>query len=273
MIPRRFAILRPYLASFVHSRFPRPPLSEVLHWLIQPGKEQRAARFVTSKRAADGMLEIQFLGHPQPFYYPQSASWIDLCQTIDECLNPANWHHFLSPETPIGADDVVVDCGAAEGLFSFTVAQRAQRVFAIEPVPFWHGAMSRTFSQFDNVELLKVGVGHKTSVMHMTDDQVQSHVSARGNLEVQITTLDALFGDRDFAVSFIKADVEGFEFPMLLGAEAVIRKNRPKLSLTVYHNTNHPVEMMEFLKDIHGDYRFRTRGIAANGNPILLQAY
>jgi FkbM family methyltransferase len=273
MIPRRFATLRPYLASFIHPRFQRPPAGEVLHWFTQPSKERRAARFIAKHSEAGGFREIRFHGYPQPFYYPQTANWSDLCQTIDECFNPANWHHFLAQPTPVGPDDVVVDCGAAEGLFSFAVAGRVKRVFAIEPVPFWRPAMARTIGQFDNVELLQVGVGHKRSLMRMTDDEVQSHISAQGCLEVPITTLDALFAERDIAVSFIKADVEGFEFQMLLGAEELIRRNRPKISLTVYHDENHHVEMAAFLREIHGDYRFRTRGIAANGNPILLQAY
>lgn len=273
MIPRRFAVLRPYLASFIHPRFRRPPARELLYWLTQPGKQQRAAKFIANKQEVDGFWELRFHGLAQPFYCPASASWVDLCQTIDECFNPANWHHFLSQQTSIGPDDVVVDCGAAEGLFSFTIAARARRVYAVEPVPFWHAALARTFRSFDNVELVQAGVGHKSSSMHMTDDQVNSHISAQGSLEVPITTLDALFAEQEFPVSFIKADIEGFEFPMLLGAEALIRRHRPKLALTVYHDTNFHGEMIAFLRDIHRDYQFRTRGIAANGNPILLQVY
>lgn len=124
---------------------------------------------------------------------------------------------------------------------------------------------------FNNVELLKVGVGHKQAQMHMSENEVCSRISSAGGLAVQIETLDVLFADQP--ITYIKADLEGYEFPMLLGAEEVIRRNRPKISVTVYHKTNHFVEIREYLKNIHEDYTFVTRGIADNGNPTLLQAH
>lgn len=74
-------------------------------------------------------------------------------------------------------------------------------------------------------------------------------------------------------MTFIKADVEGFESQTLLGAAQTIRQNRPRLALTVYHDQNHFAEIADFLRQIHFDYRISFRGIAANGNPVLLQAW
>lgn len=273
MIPSRLKSLRPYFASLIHPRFPRPPISEMVTWLTQPGKEKRALRYIHEKRQIEDFIEIFFVGHEHPFYYPKEANWVDFCQTIDECFNPANWHHFISSYTPIGSDDIVIDCGAAEGLFSFIAAKHAKKVYAIEPIASWHNPMDKTFRPLGNVELLKVGVGHKTAMMRMTNDEIYSRVSTTGNLEIQIATLDSLFADKNIRVSFLKADVEGFEFPMLLGAEQLIRQNRPKVAITVYHPTNHFVEIMEYLKDLHCDYQFNFRGIVGNGNPVLLQAY
>lgn len=273
MIPNRFKSLRPYLASLVHPRFPRPSIAEMVTWLTQPSKEKRASNYIREKFHTEDFIKIFFVGHELPFYYPHEASWLDLCQTIDECFNPKNWHHFISPNTPVGSDDVVIDCGAAEGLFSFNAAKYAKKVYAIEPISSWHNPMDKTFQAFGNVELIKVGVGHKSALMRMTNDEIYSRVSAKGSLEIQIETLDSLFADKGIRVSFLKADVEGFEFPMLLGAEQLIRHNRPKVAITVYHPTNHFAEIMEYLKDLHSDYKFNLRGIAGNGNPVLLQAY
>jgi FkbM family methyltransferase len=218
-------------------------------------------------------MALKFRGIHEVFYYPEQAGWIDLCQTIDEVFNPANWHHFVSDCTPLHPDDIVVDCGAAEGLFSFFAASRARKIYAVEPVPSWHPGLKKTFSQFSNVELLQAGVGHQDAMMRMTDETITSCISSKGTLEVPIRTLDSLFHEKGIKVSFIKADVEGFEFPMLLGGEQLIRQNRPKISMTVYHDTNHFIEVREYLTYLHNDYRFRTRGMAENGNPVLLQAY
>jgi FkbM family methyltransferase len=245
----------------------------MLRWIAQPGKEQKASAFIEKKEVRDGYLEVTFRGFSETFYYPENASWIDLCQTVDEVFNPKNWHHFVSAETPLTSSDAVVDCGAAEGLFSFFAAKTAARVYAIEPIPSWHAALRKTLQQFPNVELMEVGVGHRVAQMRMTDDEIYSRVSDAGTLEIPIRTIDSLFAERNVPVTFIKADIEGFEFPMLLGAEATIRRHRPKIAMTVYHDPNHFLEMQEYLSNIHGDYRFKTRGMAENGNPILLQAY
>jgi FkbM family methyltransferase len=273
MIPRRLRNLRPYFASLVHPRFNRPPLGEMARWIAQPGKEKRASSFIEKRETRDDFLEVRFHGFAETFYYPVGANWIDLCQTIDEVFNPKNWHHFVSDETPLRPDDTVVDCGAAEGLFTYFAAKHVAKIYAIEPIPMWHAGLAKTFAQFANIETLKVGVGHRDASMRMTDDEIYSRVSASGNLEIPIATLDTLFAAKDIPVSFLKADIEGFEFPMLLGAEEVIRRNRPRIALTVYHDANNFLEIQDYLRNLHADYRFRLRGIAENGNPVLLQAY
>lgn len=273
MIPQRFRQLRPYLASFFYNEFPRPHPREMLRWFTQPGKEARARRFIERTEKEGDFVKVVFRGWSQPFYYPAACSWVDFCQTVDECFSPANWHHFISPETPVGKDDVVVDCGAAEGLFSFVVAPVARQVYAIEPVPIWHAGLKKTFSAFKNVTIFPVGVGHKVTTVKMSNDEVHSKVTSDGGIDVPMKTLDALFADQDIPITFLKADVEGFEFPLILGAEQTIRKYRPKVALTVYHSANHFIEIRDFLRMLHPTYRFKTRGMAANGHPILLMAY
>ncbi len=274
MIPLRFRVIRPYLASFLHTTFNRPGVDEVARWLFQPGKERRANRFIVDRIDEGEFYRIQFRGlEDTPFYFPKTCRWIDLCQTIDECFNPKNWHHFFSNEVKIEPTDVVLDCGAAEGLFTLIAAPKAKKVFAIEPVPKWQKSLSKTFANHPNVEVIPVALGHRQAELRMTDDEICARISADGELVIQVETIDHLFFEQQRPVDFIKADVEGFEFQTLLGAERTIRENRPKISFTVYHSTNHFVEMREFLKDLHPDYHFATRGIAETGNPVLFQAY
>jgi len=273
MIPRRYRIIRPFLASFIHPRFNRPPLLEVLGYLLQPNKERRALHYIEQKNDDKEFIKVSFYGIAKPLYYPRAARWIDFCQTVDEVFNAKNWHHFNSDPTPISANDIVVDCGAAEGLFAFYSSQYAHKVYAIEPIPVWHSALIKTFDEISNVEILKLGVGHAIKTMKMTNDEIFSRVSSSGNLEIPISTLDCLFADKGIPVTYLKADIEGFEFPMLLGAENLIRLNRPKISMTMYHHTNHFEQAKEFLLNIHSDYRFQLRGIAENGNPVLMHAY
>lgn len=241
--------------------------------MAQPGIQRRGEKFIANRERSDEFWRVSFEGIKQPFYYPWDASWVDLCQTADESFNPSNWHYFTFGNTPVASDDVVVDCGAAEGLFTFCVAGIAKKVFAIEPIPKWHNALCKTFENQENVEIKKCGIGYRKETLKMSNEEIRSKVSASGDLEVPFETLDSLFLDGEEKITFIKADIEGFEFQMLLGATELIRKCRPKISITVYHDQNHHLQIADFLQGLQPDYRIHYRGIAQNGNPILLQAY
>jgi len=268
--PGRFLIVRPYIASFIHHRYTRPPLREVLRWLFQPGKEGRARQFVQHVTEEGDFLRIEFRNFTRPFFYPRHARWLDLCQTIDECMNVRNWHNFITDNTQLDSNDVVVDCGSAEGLFSYVASTTAAKVYSVEPIPFWHPSLEKTFADIDNVEIIKSALGHKIETAKMSNDEILSRLGPHGTIQVQIDTLDNLFSGK--GVSFLKADLEGHEFCMLLGAEHIIRQNRPKMALTVYHDGNDVQEIVNFLRQIHPTYKFTTRGIASNGNPVLLTA-
>lgn len=274
MLPLRFRVIRPYLASLIHSNFQRPPVTEMLRYLCQPGKERRGSSYVLKKEIDGDFLVVYFVGHPEtPFYYPRQFAWINLCETTDECFNPSHWHQYFAEGMTLGKDDVVLDCGAAEGLFTFVAAPKAKRVFAIEPIPAWHANLAKTFAKFSNVEILKVAVGHKKSKMQMTDNGVYSGIQSGGPLTIPVETIDDLFFARNQPVTFIKLDVEGYEFQSLLGAENTIRTNRPRLVMAIYHSTNHLAQIQDYLQQIHNNYKFKTRGIASNGNPVLLQVF
>src|SRR5436190_23527776 len=135
MLPQRFKLLRPYLAAWLQPDQSRPPLAELLHYFCRPSKQNRAARYIEGLQDIGDYFAINFKGFAQPFYYRKDCSWIDLCATVDECFNRANWHHYFSDHTPVLEDDVVIDCGAAEGLFTFISAQKAKKVVAFEPLP------------------------------------------------------------------------------------------------------------------------------------------
>lgn len=69
--------------------------------------------------------------------------------------------------------------------------------------------------------------------------------------------LDDLAGDED--VTYIKLDVEGAERKALQGAEKIIRKNHPRLAVSIYHKPEDILELPEYILSLHGDYRFYIR--------------
>lgn len=56
--------------------------------------------------------------------------------------------------------------------------------------------------------------------------------------------------------SFIKIDVEGSEMKVLKGSMEMIRRERPRLAVCVYHRNQDIVEIPLLLHNIMPDYKF-----------------
>lgn len=252
---------------------PAPGLLDVLGFLAQKGKEGRAQRFIQRTEKDDHYTKVFFQQFPQnPLFYPNRYRWVDFCQTVDECFNERNWHHFLSPRFSLSPGDVVVDCGAAEGLFSFFACMKGAKVIAFEPDSGFVEAMNLTFANQKNAVVNNCALGHKGGTAFLSRNEIFSRVTGEGNgIAIPIKTLDEVLNGEK--VTFIKADVEGFEFRVVLGAEATIKKNLPKLALTVYHPQNNVGEIQDFLLECHAGYKFATKGIFDNGHPVMFQAW
>jgi FkbM family methyltransferase len=56
-------------------------------------------------------------------------------------------------------------------------------------------------------------------------------------------------------VDFIKMDIEGAELSALKGAIRTLKKYKPKLAISIYHNLDHFKSIPEFIKTISPEYR------------------
>lgn len=272
--PKRFAVVPAYIANAINPKLRAPGLVQLARFLCQPGKEARARRFIEGASPdGRGRIAVRLKENPaRPLYIPESCRWTDFCQTVDECFNESNWHNFLSPRFRISPDDTVVDCGAAEGLFAWRAANSGAKVFAVEPDAKFAEAMRETFAGLPRVEVRQCALGHRRGVAAMSDDGIFSRITSGGNgIPTPVETLDDIAGDE--RVTFLKADVEGHEFRALLGAERILRRDRPRVAFTVYHPQNNVEEMKDFLRECCPGYQFATKGIFDNGNPVLMQAW
>ena len=62
--------------------------------------------------------------------------------------------------------------------------------------------------------------------------------------------------DRLPAVNFIKMDIEGAELNALKGAEQTLRKWKPQLAISVYHELEHFWQIPAFIDSLNLGYRF-----------------
>jgi FkbM family methyltransferase len=247
-------------------------LAECLAWPSEYKARTQIRRIETD---AD-YRRVYFHGCPQPLYLPIETDLTVLYQVVAELMFADSWHYYEIPPTRVAPDEVVADCGAGEGLFSLLVARRCRRVYAIEPLGAFVAAMQRTFAGQENVEIVPVGLSDRAGEATIRDDGIASGLADGRGLgrRVPITTLDDLFVRQGVALSYLKADLEGFEMHLLRGGRETIRRYAPKIAITTYHDPGHAKAIAAFLRDLDGRYRLRVKGIHhPDGSPVMLHAW
>ena len=86
-----------------------------------------------------------------------------------------------------------------------------------------------------------------------------------------VYALDDYFKDK--SVTFIKADIESYELDMLIGAEKIIRRDRPKLAIAIYHNASDMYQILLWLHSLGMGYKFAVRHHTPDLYDTILYAY
>lgn len=247
---------------------------ELMRFFLKPTYLNKSAGYIESKSVNDNYLTVKFKGLAGQLYYPANLDAFPLYQVINEAFTPWHWHYYETTETIVEPNDIVVDCGAAEGLFGFITSQKCKKVYLIEPLPDFIAALKKTFRPFKNTVILPYALGEKPGIGYLSTENISSSLSNDKNgAKVKITTLDNLFYDKKLPVTYIKADLEGFEMNMLRGAVKTIKKNKPKIAITTYHIKNHAKEISALLKKIVPEYEITLRGVEDRfGDPVMIHA-
>lgn len=141
---------------------------------------------------------------------------------------------------------VFVDVGANIGMWARHLAPRFAHIHAIEPNP---DALAELRAGLpDNVTVHPVGAWHGEATVWFTRFADTAHLSSffasegintgppAGRVALRCRPIDALgIGG---PVDFLKCDTEGAELECLLGAEQLIRRDRPWLLIEVHAERN-----------------------------------
>jgi FkbM family methyltransferase len=248
---------------------------DILYNIFGPVSRFKARPFLRSiTEPVDGLRAVYFHGYEAPLYLPADLDPSFIYQIICELFRPEEWHYYETPETRVTANDYVLDAGAAEGLFTYLTASRARQLYAVEPLPAFIHSMTKSFSSLDNVEIIAAALGAETGQASLSGSGIGTVIVPDQTGSVIITTVDELIIHQERPLSYLKADLEGYERAMLAGARESIIRYRPKIAITTYHRQDDHKFFMSFLESLNLGYQFRCRGIEERwGQPVMLHAW
>jgi len=170
-------------------------------------------------------------------------------------------------EVKLKEGDWVVDAGANVGMFSILAAKKVGdegKVFAFEPILETQKLLKRNIelNGIKNIEIVPFALGDKKGELNFSMYPKSLECSSgffdnEGGVEkVKQISLDEFIEENNISkVDFIKSDVEGMERNLLIGAEATIKKFKPRLAICTYHRPDDPEILEKMIKDFSPEYK------------------
>lgn len=220
-------------------------------------------------------------------YVPRNAFQpFELPMLYQEVFGPdkVNPHAYLTQAVAIHEGDYVVDAGSCEGFFTLQALRHsAGKVYAFEPLKPLCDGLQRTFAAYGaRVEIIGKALSDRAGEEKIAREEDEgtissSHFDALGDDVVETTTLDDFVaGQVRPRIDFIKADVEGAEVKMILGAIHTIRRFRPRLSIAVYHEYENAMLIRDIILDTAPGYSVEFGGcytLEKPYRPFMLYAH
>jgi len=143
----------------------------------------------------------------------------------------------------LNEEDVFVDVGANLGHYTLLASGICKsKTIAIEPIKSTLEKLKKNIELNklkEKVSVLNFGVGDKEEILNFTTDKtVMNSVALKENnntIKIKVKTLNQLLKNEN--PSFIKIDVEGYEYKVLKGASDILANPKLKYLLVEFNNS------------------------------------
>jgi len=177
-------------------------------------------------------------------------------------------------------NEVFIDCGAFDGdtvrLFLSQCQDTFSHIYAFEPDNINFRNLQNFLSTLpqkitSKITILPVAVGARTTKLKFTTTgTASSMVSAVGDIEIEIITLDNLLSN--VKPTYIKMDIEGAESDAISGATKIIQGATPVLAICAYHQQSHIWDIPLLIHSISSEYQLFLRAHEDEGWELVYYA-
>lgn len=202
-------------------------------------------------------------------------------------LNMTEDYFVLDSFKRSNKDEIFVDCGAYVGdtieSYCEVKGNNFKKIIAFEADRINYQKLEKNIARLNHEYGLSDSqiVIHNCAVADKMGKIVFSRYENNDGIGSKITNYEAE-GDCDVICldeylkepyTFLKADIESFEYRMLQGAKKSIQANRPLLAICIYHSSIDLYSVPLLVKEIVPDYKFAVRHHATDLSGTVLYAW
>ncbi len=167
--------------------------------------------------------------------------------------------------------NTILEGGVADGTntieFLSSLSSKS-KIYGFDPLfdNYTHTKNKKYLLNCDNFEIVTKGLWHKDDSLDIDISGLLplARVSQKGESNfdksktISVTSVDNFVKEENIEkVDFIKLDIEGAELNCLQGAVNTLKKDRPQLSISIYHKYEDLYEIPLFLDEVLDNYTYR----------------
>jgi len=168
-----------------------------------------------------------------------------------------------------------IDCGCFDGetskLFMKWCNGNYSNIWAFEP-DLDNFLLCKKNLNLPNCQIYNLGAfDEETTVYFKSGISSGSRIVDEGENQIKTARLDDILKDEE--ITFIKMDIEGAELKALKGAEKIIKEQKPKLAICVYHRPEDIIAIPKLILEYNPTYKFKLRHYGITGAETVLYAF
>lgn len=176
--------------------------------------------------------------------------------------------YFVEDIIRLNDKEVFIDCGGYDGMTSLDFMKKVKgnfrRVVIFEPDVQCLPMIRKNVPVDERIVVIPKGVWDtEKNLSFVSSGDAVSHVVERGveySQGVDTISVVSIDGCNECGdATFIKMDLEGAEQKALKGAEETIRKNKPKLAISIYHSDEDMLEIIDYIHKLIPEYKLYVR--------------
>ena len=214
--------------------------------------------------------------------YTDSVKAMFQCERVlvvdNHLVGRCGWQYFDFFDS--SENEVFVDGGSLDGKSSVEFAKWSKgsysAIYAFEPNPKMVKECIETLHTLssDKVHFYDCALWNckcKLNFNNASCSKWDACVSNDGTVSVEADCLDNIIGQNN--VTFIKLDVEGSELETLIGTAEIIKRDHPRMAISVYHKEDDLFKIAHYLLSLLGDCNFAIRHYHSDAIETILYVF